>query len=152
MHILNQIKIFKGLDDDELSSIYHLAIPKRIETGQYLIREDQRGNSLFIILEGLVEVLVENPVKPGETIPLAKLRAHDVLGELSIFDDSPRSASALARSATDVLEIPKVELWKLFEKNNRMGMVTLRNLGATICERLRSADMELRNCNLWLGM
>ena len=90
-------------------------------------------------------------MKASEEIVLAKVKQNDIVGELGIFDNAPRSASAKAPAPTTFLEITTADHFDLFEKNNKIGMVTLRNQGTILASRLRSTDIELRNSLLWIG-
>ena len=64
-------------------------------------------------------------MKASEEIVLAKVKQNDIVGELGVFDNAPRSASAKATAPTTFLEITTADHFDLFEKNNKIGMVTL---------------------------
>ncbi|MEE9259167.1 MAG: cyclic nucleotide-binding domain-containing protein [Nitrospinaceae bacterium] len=152
MEILKPIKIFQGLGGEDLNSIYKIARPKALDKGEYIFKENSPGDRIFLLSEGIVDIVVANPVNKSESIVLAKLKPHDVIGEFTLFDDAPRSASAIAQIPITYMEIKNSDLFDLFEKNNRIGMVVLKNLGTILCGRLRSTDLELRNSLLWIGM
>ncbi len=144
--------MFEGLTEEELASIYKLCLNVAFSEGQTIIKEDQPGDKIFILVEGQVEIIVDNPLNKGEKIRLAKLSMHETFGEFSLFDDAPRSATAIAQTNARLLEIPCKELLLLFDENNRLGIKLMKNLGKILCTRLRNIDIEYRNAQLWVGV
>ena len=117
-----------------------------------MIGENQRGENLFILVSGRVEILVKNPVHEGESICLARLKPSESFGEFSVFDNAPRSASAVSQGKSELLKINSDELNALLDKHPVLGMKLMRNLGKILCTRLRTIDIEYRNSNLWIGI
>jgi len=152
MEILNNIEMLSNLTEEELSLIQTLCHSVSAQDGEILIGENQRGENLFILVSGRVEILVNNPVHEGESICLAKLKSCESFGEFSLFDNAPRSASAIAQGNSELLKINSGELNALLDKHPVLGMKLMRNLGKILCTRLRNIDIEYRNSNLWIGI
>src|SRR5687768_15121257 len=63
---------------------------RELAAGQWLFREGDPGDCAFVIESGSVLVFRE---RQGERLPLATLKAGDLIGEMSLIDQLPRSAS-----------------------------------------------------------
>src|SRR5689334_22128371 len=70
------------------------ATPERLNANDWLWRQGEEGDSLYVVLTGRLEVVAEHPT--GETI-IRVLGRGDAVGELALLTDSPRSASVRAR-------------------------------------------------------
>ncbi len=82
-----------------------MCLLKHYAAGDSILEEGSTGLGMFVLLSGRVEVLKQQDGKQqdGRTISLAVLAAGDVLGEMALLDDQPRSASAVALEATECL-------------------------------------------------
>jgi len=70
---------------------------KEFEAGDIIFREGDPAHQAFIIEEGKVEVYKD---KHGESARISELIPNDIIGELALFDDEPRSASVVALEKT----------------------------------------------------
>lgn len=77
-----------------LSGLLELGLPKALARGDTLFRQDDAGEFVFILLEGLIEVSVTSHA--GRKSVLAHCGPGEVLGEISVLDGKPRSADAVA--------------------------------------------------------
>lgn len=71
--------------------------------GAVIFREGQQAAKAYILLRGEVEVVTTN--EAGQQIVLTRLHKGQFFGELALLSDSPRSASAIARTECEVLFI-----------------------------------------------
>jgi len=79
----------------------------RVRPGTLIIRENDLGESLFVILGGKVEVLKEN--EAGEPHCVASLGRGDVFGEIALLDQVPWTSSMRALETTDLLTLSKAD-------------------------------------------
>ena len=105
--------------------------------GEYLFRESEPSQSMFLIQKGSVGI---RKVKEGAFIELAKLYPNEVVGELSFFDRQPRSASAVALSPVEALEISFDSMDKIYKQVPPY----LQTIMACVADRLRKADETIR--------
>lgn len=84
-----------------------------IEPGVDIIREGERGQGLFLILSGEVDVF--SHANTAEPLTLAHLRAGDMFGEMSLVTDQPTSATVRATTATTVLFLAREYVERLAE-------------------------------------
>lgn len=105
--------------------------------GQFLFREGDPSRSLFLIQKGTISVRKR---KGTAFIELARIYSNEVIGEMSFFDRSPRSAGAVAITEVEVLEIGFDSLDAIYKK----VPAYMKSIMASICERLRKADDTIR--------
>lgn len=95
----------EALDDAEIAILAGDARQVGFAPGATLVREDDEGRSMFVILSGDVTVTVAD-----EEEAVAELSAGAVIGEMSLLTGAPRNATVTAKSAVDTLEIDKAAL------------------------------------------
>jgi CRP-like cAMP-binding protein len=110
---------------------------KVFSPGSYLFREGEMSRSLYLIQKGSVGI---RKAKGSAFIELARLYSNEVVGELSFFDRLPRSASAIALTEVETLEITFDSLDKIYEN----VPAYLKTIMASVADRLRKADDQIR--------
>jgi CRP-like cAMP-binding protein len=127
--LLARIPLFSTCNQRELAQVAQLTVPAEFPAGTILTRQGQTGGLAFVIASGQAEV-----VRGGRR--LAKLGPGDVVGELSLLDGEPRSATVTAKTDMEVLEISADDLRRLLRK----APSVTRKLLEALSERLREAD------------
>jgi len=84
-----------------------------LEAGVDIVREGERGQGLFLILSGEVDVI--SRAASANPVQLARLRAGDMVGEMSLVTDQPTSATVRAATATTVLFLAREYVERLAE-------------------------------------
>src|SRR5436189_1748369 len=102
--ILRDEALFECLSDDQLDSLVRQSRVNHFGRGERVIREGAEGDSMFILLRGAAEVSIS---KNGASIPVAKLRAPDWFGEMSLLTGERRTATVRAETDCQVMEIGK---------------------------------------------
>jgi CRP-like cAMP-binding protein len=128
--LLARTRLFGGLDPAALSSLGERAIERTYKKGQLLVYQGDPGDSVFVVESGLIKVMVTS--EEGEEMVLVTLRPYDTLGELSLVDGGPRSASAEALEPTRVLVITRAVLLELLERHPSLMDALLRSLGSLV--------------------
>jgi len=127
--LLRQIPLFSTCSQRELAEVASLTVEASFAKGAVLTREGQSGGIAFVIAEGTADV-----VRSGRR--LARLAEGDVVGELSLIDGQPRSATVVATSDLVVLEIAQTDLRKLLKR----APSVVRKLLEALSLRLRDTD------------
>jgi CRP/FNR family cyclic AMP-dependent transcriptional regulator len=109
---------------------------RHFKRGEIILRENDLGETAFIIEKGLVEVTHQ---VGSEQIHLATLGPGETLGEMSMVDDKPRSATAVALEPTVVSEIHQDELYESLQTDPKLAITLLKSL----FERLREANARV---------
>ena len=103
--------------------------------GSVIFREGEPGSELYIVWSGRVAIVKEDP--GGRPALLAYRGPGEVVGEMGVMSDRPRSASVVAVENCDLLAVHAADFRRLMASHPRIGQVLLEVLS----DRLRSADM-----------
>lgn len=101
---LGRSPLFEGLDASEFEDVLELMQPRSFAANEVICREGEPGTSLFVIVDGLAEVLYAGAA-PGEHKIVARLRSGDVVGELSLITGERRAATVVAAIPANALEL-----------------------------------------------
>ncbi len=105
--------LFESLPPDEIIHILELSAPRRYSEGDYIIKEGDSGNSIYILQSGKAKVTTHIL---GQEIELAILSNGDVFGEVAFLTGRPRTASVIALEKINVFEFRKFLLEEIFSK------------------------------------
>lgn len=111
MMLLRNVPMFEDLDPDDLQEITEIVDERRFYPGQLLCREGDQGDDVFLIVRGAVRVYTGGEGTPERT--LAELGPGAYLGEMSVFDPAPRSATVAATEKTRTLVVRGAEFKNL---------------------------------------
>ena len=128
---LREVPIFRLLEPEDLEQIADLAGERLHLAGDYVCREGELGDELFVLVEGEVEVSKQ---VEGVSRVLRTLRSGEHLGELAILREQPRSASVRARLDTRTLVLNGDALRSILEDRPQVSLAML----ASLAERMSS--------------
>jgi CRP-like cAMP-binding protein len=138
--VLADVPIFQTLQKRELRNVALIVHERKYVPGEHVFYQNDPGLGMYVIKEGDVSIKLENPDKE-----LALLHTGAFFGELALLDESPRSASAIAVNACNLIGFFRPNLFKLMEKNPRTGLKIVLKLAQIIGERLRFANQNIGN-------
>jgi len=135
MVFLRQVSLFEQISVEELGRLAGIAHEKMYEEGEYLVRQGEPLDTLFVVVEGHVEL--SGTDASGKEGTVSVFGPKQSFGESAVFDEwpSPLSAQALF-DAVKVLEIDGAELLKLIRLYPDIGVGLLRAAG----ERIRNLE------------
>jgi len=139
--LLHKVQLFAGFGPSEFESLEKCLVRRRYPGGQTIFHMGDEGSSLHLIERGRVKVTI--PSVSGEELILAILNAGDLLGELSLFDGKPRSATVQALEETETLCLQREDLLALMRK--RFDVV--EKIMTVLACRIRDTDMLLAERN-----
>jgi CRP-like cAMP-binding protein len=143
-----RIPFFAGLDSDALGRVAATLRTRRFRRGEVIFHSGDPGDALFLIMSG--EIKISLPSETGDEAILASLRAGDVFGELALLDGAPRSATATALVATEVVVLPRVAFRELIATEPAVRDALLASLAGELrrltmhVEELHFLDMTGR--------
>jgi len=100
--------------------------------GQVIFEENEPGKLMYVVQDGLVELRVRGHV-------VATLEAGDILGEMALIDDKPRSATAVAKRDSRLIPIDERRFQYLVQQTPFFALLVMR----VMAERLRRMDEQL---------
>jgi len=138
---LAQIHLFEGIAREGLEQIARIAREDRRSRGEILFREGDRGGELFLILDGKVRISRQLNGMGEEA--LAILGPGDAFGEMSLVDESPRSADARVHEACRLLAIDKDAVEDLLFLDKDLAYEILWNFVRILSTRLRETNDKM---------
>jgi CRP/FNR family cyclic AMP-dependent transcriptional regulator len=135
--LFRSIPMFEGLADDDLQLLAASVTPRPYTAGQMIFNQGDPGGEMYIVAAGHVNIHL--PGDGSRRVSLKDIARGEYFGELALFDDKPRSASALATTNAVLLELSRDTLSKYVERRPRAAMAILR----TMAERLRETNAML---------
>jgi CRP/FNR family transcriptional regulator, cyclic AMP receptor protein len=137
LELLRRVPLFALLNEDQLRAIAEGIVRRRVQRGEIIVQQGQQSNALFILLTGEARVYVSNARRREAT--LATLQPGDHLGEMSLIDDQPHSATARAETACDVLTLGRAQFAACLPRSNSLAFAVLLGL----VRRLRGANRQI---------
>jgi CRP/FNR family cyclic AMP-dependent transcriptional regulator len=141
--LLRAVAIFKDLDDDELQQVAEVCKPEDFVSGEYIFREGEAGNRLYLVVEG--EVRISRNVPGSGEEALAVLKTGTLFGEMAVFDRSERSTDAISNGGTKTLTISRPDFEILLDFNRELAYKVLWACVRLLSGRLRSTNDSLRS-------
>ena len=136
--MLADVPIFSLMDEDERALLAERMEVREVSKGETIFHHGDAGDSLMIIKSGRVQVYLENT--EGQKIILSEIEPGELIGEISLFDPGPRSATAVAVEDSELLVLDHDELWEAMQRKPHIAKDMLAVLG----RRLRATDELLR--------
>jgi CRP/FNR family cyclic AMP-dependent transcriptional regulator len=134
---LRRVPLFAGLDKKELQSLSKSCQERKYAPGTVIIKQGDTGVGLYIISEGHVKITRENNPDRVE-VELDTAGPGDVLGEMALLDDLPRSANVIATDNVTAILLPVWEFRSALRGNPDMGIKML----SVLSHRLRRAQQH----------
>ncbi len=136
--ILAEIQFFELHDEEDRKALARLIDQIDFKAGSRLFETGDRGDELYIVRSGKVEIFIRNVA--GEKIVLTEAGPGDLFGELSMLDQGPRTATAVALEDTELIVLNRDNLLLFFQKKPDAALDMIAAMGAMI----RKADDILR--------
>ena len=129
--VLRGVPLFSGMTDRALDAIAELASETTFDVDDDLVRQGEPGDSFLILRSGSAQVL-----KDGQAI--RDLGSGDFLGEISLIDGGPRTATVRATAPIEALVIGRDDFATLLERHPAVRLELLMALTARIRQTERS--------------
>jgi CRP/FNR family transcriptional regulator, cyclic AMP receptor protein len=143
LEIFRTAYLFSGLEPSELTLFSDTANFSEWKPNDVVIREDDQGESLYLILSG--KVRVTKRTFDGIEQVLGILGPGDFFGEMVLLDNRGRSASVYAHTRLELAAIPHDDIKRILSGNPRIGLTVLRAFAEVLSLRLREANEKLRS-------
>jgi len=141
LELLKGVELFHGLNDQELTEVIEIFEPVTYERGDLIAEQGKPGDSLFLVAAGLVEVAIEDSPRDSHRI-LVNLGEGQIIGEMALVDQGPRSATVRAISDKASLHsVKRGDFEALCQRNTRIGYVVMRNIAADLSFKLRQRHL-----------
>src|SRR4051812_13728181 len=105
LSLLSEVSIFRLIDDEERTTLAALLERRVAAANTTIFHEGEPGDEVFVVGSGRVQVILTSDT--GEKIVLAEAVCGDVFGEISLLDGGPRTATAVAVEASELLTLDR---------------------------------------------
>ena len=133
---LQSLPLFRDLSGDALHHLAAESWPCQFQAGEAIFYQGEPGSTCHIIVQGRVRVFVVG--EDGRELAVRILGSGEIVGEMALLEDLPRSASVEALEKTQTLELHRDALLHCLRKSPALALSLLRDLSA----RLRRATEE----------
>ncbi len=137
-----QSRLFTNFEKDEIDRFLSFMKIRRFQPNVFIFKEGDRGNELFLIQNGEVEIFIE---RKGKKIHLATLSRGDFFGEMGILRGEYRSANVLSNTILDLYVISRDNIEELVNGSSKIAAKLFLNLSEVLAERIASTNREVEN-------
>ncbi|HXD06113.1 MAG TPA: Crp/Fnr family transcriptional regulator [Burkholderiaceae bacterium] len=142
LDLIRRVPLFSLLTGDQAQAIAEGVVKRRYRRGEVIVEQGTKSNALYILLTGRARVITAD--SRGREVILAVLQPGDYLGEMSLIDNEPHSATVRAEVQTDALVLGRAEFARCLPENSSLSYSIMRGLVA----RLRAADRQIESLAL----
>src|SRR5437870_493889 len=107
LELIRRVPLFSMLTANQAESVADAVVKRRFKRGEPIVEQGKKSNALSIILTGRARVITADT--RGREVILATLQPGDYVGEMSLIDDEPHSATVRAEIQTDALILGRLE-------------------------------------------
>jgi len=138
--VLKRVPIFDSLNRKELSAVERILHRREYRAGEVIFYEGDPAAGMYIIESGSVKVVFEETQQV-----LAELNEGEFFGELALLDDSPRSATLIARTDCKMLGFFQMDLLGMVERTPKTGVKIVLRLASVVGDRLKGSNQQVQD-------
>ena len=146
---LSKMVLFAGLSREQVADFVKVGKPIKIPEGEPVLVEGETGETMFILVEGNVEVTrrlgttTDDRIGPQKVKRLITLSAPQFFGEMSLLEDAERSATVTAANECEVLEVSRQDFERLVDDDRQLGYRVVYNIALVMAGRLRGTNKDV---------
>ena len=133
---LRQVPMFRDIDPSRLKLLAFTSERIRFSAGQKFFSQGDAADAAYVILDGKADIVLNN--RDGE-VKVAELGRNDLVGEMAILADTPRTATVVAAVPSSALRIDKRVFLELLTQFPQMSIAVMRELA----HRLERTNAQL---------
>ncbi|MBA4267668.1 MAG: hypothetical protein C0453_21540 [Comamonadaceae bacterium] len=142
LDLIRRVPLFSTLTQAQAEAVADSVVKRRYRRGECIVEQGKKSNCLAIVLTGRARVVTTDT--RGREVILATMNPGDYIGEMSLIDNQPHSATVRAEVQTDVLILGRVEFARCLPENTSMAYAVMKGL----VQRLRHADRKIESLAL----
>jgi CRP/FNR family cyclic AMP-dependent transcriptional regulator len=134
VEMLQSVPLFHQLTRKEILELDELLHERVYEKNEVLFEEGDPGHGIFIVVSGKLRV---NAARPSLKAAIFEIGPGELVGELALFDEAPRTATVVAVERTVAVALFQAEFATLLMKNKSIGVKVLTELARILIKRAR---------------
>jgi CRP-like cAMP-binding protein len=123
---LKKVNWFIELPDDLFAALAQKVHKRILGKDEILFNKGDEGDSLFVINSGRVKVFTHD--QQGNEVVLNQVGPGEIIGEMALLDDEPRSAGIVALEKTSIMELKREDFFGILKSFPELGLFVIRNL------------------------
>jgi CRP-like cAMP-binding protein len=140
VELIRQFPIFSKIQPAMQKLLVFSSERLKYDAGQVMFNAGDMGDAAYIVIDGSIEISVPTP---GGPIVVNKLGRNDIIGEIAIFGDVPRTATATALTPVETLKISKELFEKVIRENPDAALELIRVLAARLANTTNQLSRTL---------
>jgi CRP/FNR family transcriptional regulator, cyclic AMP receptor protein len=145
--ILSQVVLFQDLEAQAVAILAPLLIAKKFTAGTVIFRELDDSDALYIVEQGTV--VVSKHVSGDVDVVLTRFQRGDFFGEMGLFDNAPRSATANVETDSLLWRLDRGVFHDIFSHHPDIAAKICYRLVKVFIERLRVTNEQTRDAIRW---
>jgi CRP-like cAMP-binding protein len=142
LDLIRRVPVFSSITQEQAQLIANCVIKRRFRRGEIMVEQGHLSPALYILLNGRARVLASD--HRGREVILAVLEPGDHVGEMSLIDNEPASATVRSEMPTDTLMLARGDFARCLPETSSLSFAIMRGLG----RRLRAADRQIESLAL----
>jgi len=142
LELIRRVPLFSMLTASQAEGVASAVVKSRFKRGESIVEQGKKSDALSIILTGRARVVTTDA--RGREVILATMHPGDYVGEMSLIDNEPHSATVRAEIQTDALVLGRLEFARCLPENSSMAYAIMKGL----VQRLRHADRKIESLAL----
>ena len=144
---LRTVLLFKEISEPDLHALWPWLREKRLRPGEVLFRDGDQGSEMFLVRSGTI--VISKPVTGRVEQVLKRIGPGDFFGEMSLFDNLPRSATIQAETASLLLSLNGEDVDRLMQASPRAASHFFHRLVQEFIRRLRDTTDLVAEVTRW---
>ena len=145
---IGKFNIFEDLSAEEIDAIIQCGKLVNFQTGETIIEESDESWDLYVVLSGRISIemaLRSHASSLPRSRQIAQFRAGEVFGDMAFLRGARRSASVTTINDFSALVFDRDKLYDLFDRDNHIGYIMVRNLAKIMSSRVMELNFMLRD-------
>ena len=130
--LLKKVSIFKSLSDDAIDQVADVLKTRTVQAGEVLFNFGDPGDEMIIVQDGKIAIYMPDANQPQAGQALRIFQSEDILGEMALIDQLPRSASARAETQSVIAALNVKNFKRLIENNPEVSLGVMSSLSGKI--------------------
>ncbi|MBN1291581.1 MAG: cyclic nucleotide-binding domain-containing protein [Candidatus Latescibacteria bacterium] len=139
--LLNEVPIFDKLGYNEIKILSRFMKPERYKAGEVLFHEGDKGDYVFFVVDGKLDVLKTS--KTSDDVVIATIGKGRSIGEMTIVDDYPRSATVRTHTNVSLIILTRDNFEHILKEYPQIGIKVLKGLTRQVSLNLRKTSSRL---------
>lgn len=142
LDLIRRVPLFSLLTPDQAKTVAENVIKRRYKRAEVIVEQGHKSDELIILLTGRARVLTSD--HRGREVILAVLKAGDYVGEMSMIDNEPHSATVRTEMQSDALVLPRAFIERCLPETTSLSYAVMHGL----VRRLRHANRQIESLAL----